>query len=157
MTKYTIKAIAIESIVDYATKKITKGDLREWALCDYYGIKRTTHDSQAYNVASDVEAGEKHISVKASGFTLMGGSLCEGKEDFDGIWGVFEKNVHSNRFAYVTQDYTVYEMNINEFKEFVYRFCYINRDSKQNGGRKKIKALKESQKMRNWLAAKIAA
>lgn len=154
MTSYSIKAINPDR---KDGKKITQGDIREWSLCDYYGVKRTTHDSKAYDKDSDLNVNDLHISIKASGFSLMSGKLCEGREDFDGIWALFESRVHSNRFAYITKDFTVYEMDIHEFKKFVYTFCYINRESTQNGGRKKIKALSESKKMCKWLAAQVAA
>ena len=51
-------------------------DAKEWAVCRYYGIERVSHDSKPYNVASDVDLGEKRISVKSEKFTLMAGSLC---------------------------------------------------------------------------------
>ena len=133
------------------------GIAREWALCSYYGIERTKHDNSRYDKNSDLNVNNKHISIKASGFTLMNGSLCEGKTDFDGIWAVYETNTHSNCFAYVTKDFTVYEMNLNEFKMFVYLFASLERDSKKNGGNVKIRARKESKKMLNWLASQADA
>ena len=129
------------------------GDNREWALCRAYGLPRTTHDSKAYDKASDLEFGALKISIKASGFSLMTSALCEGFETFDEIWNLFERKTHSNTFAYITEDFTCYLMNLAEFKKFVYTFGYIDRDSKKNGGKCKIRGRKESQKMRDWLAA----
>lgn len=128
------------------------GDAREWALCRHYMVERTAHDSGAYDRDSDINAGDKHISVKASAFTLMSGNLCEGLETFDGIWNLYATRVHSNTFAYVTVDYTVYEMNLDEFKKFVYTFCRLERESEKNGGALKIRCRKESGKMLKWLA-----
>ena len=130
------------------------GIAREWGLCAYYGIDRTAHDSVSYDRGSDIELADKAISVKASGFTLMSGSLCEGLSDFDGIWNLYASRVHSDTFAYVTEDGTTYEMNLNEFKEMVYTFGKLERESAKNGGAFKIRAKKESNKMRAWLEAR---
>lgn len=144
MNAYTINKINAPSVKN-------EGIIREWSLCRHYNIFRTTHDKTPYNVGSDIDIGNKHISVKASAFSLMSGSLCEGLTDFDAIWNLFECNVHSNMFAYVTADYTVYEMNIVEFKKFVYAFCGVEHESDKNGGLAKIKCRKESGKMLKWL------
>ena len=124
----------------------------EWGICEKYNIQRTVHDHVAYNMGSDVVVGEKHMSVKASKFTLMSGSLCEGQTTFDGIWNVYEKNVASNTFVYGTKDGKAYEMSLDEFKSFVYTFCTLERESEKNGGAMKIRCRAESKKMLNWLA-----
>lgn len=131
------------------------GIAREWALCKHYNINRTSHDNLPYDKGSDLDTASKHISIKASGFTLMSGSLCEGRESFDGIWSLYESRVHSDTFAYVTNDYTVYEMSLAEFKRFVYTFAVTARDSEKNGGHIKIRMHKESKKMLNWLSEQI--
>ncbi len=128
------------------------GIAREWALCHYYKVERTAHDSLAYDKGSDLDAAGKHISVKASAFTLMRGNLCERLESFDDIWNLYESRVHSDTFDYVTADYIVYEMNLNEFKQFVYKFAHTERESEKNGGQMKIRLRKESGKMLQWLA-----
>lgn len=147
MTTYTIERIDHKNA----------GIAREWALCRYYGVERVAHDSGAYDKDSDCNAAGKHISVKASAFTLMSGSLCEGLEDFDSIWNLYESRTHSDTVAYVTTEYRVYEMNIAEFKKFVYMFAHTERESEKNGGQMKIRLRKESAKMLKWLAAQVAA
>lgn len=127
------------------------GIAREWALCRHYNVTRSAHDSLAYDKSSDLDACGKHISIKASAFTLMSGSLCEGLESFDDIWNLYESRVHSDTFAYVTAEFEVFEMNIAEFKQFVYRFAHVERESEKNGGQAKIRLSKESQKMVKWL------
>ena len=135
----------------HAVTNKNAGIAREWTLCAYYGVTRTTHDHVAYDKDSDVNCGDKHMSVKASAFSLMSGNLCEGRTTFDGIWELYASKVHSNTFVYGTQDGIAYEMNLDEFKQFVYTFCSLDRESKKNGGKVKIKCRKESQKMLNWL------
>lgn len=147
MTTYTIERMSHKN----------EGIAREWALCRHYNVERTAHDAQPYDKASDLDANGKHISIKASAFTLMSGSLCNGIEDFDGIWNLYESHVHSDTFAYITADFTVYEMNLGEFKQFVYTFARTERESEKNGGAMKIRLRKESGKMLKWLADKAAA
>ena len=140
------------TIAHTSTEK-NAGIAREHDLCAHKGIERTTHDSTDYRTSSDICLGEHHISVKASGFTLMSGNMCEGETTFEGIWNVYKRNTHSNEWAYVTEDYTVYEMNMAEFERFVRTFGRTERESEKNGGQMKIRLRKESKKMLNWLAS----
>ena len=149
MTKYNVSTYIDETVKN-------EGDKREFAICAYYGIERTMHDSKAYNVASDVEVELKAISVKASSFSLMNSTLCVGCSTFEGIWRRFRRNVHSNCFAYVTKSYDVYEMDIDEFSKFVHTFCHLGRDSSSKGGGIKIRAYNESHKMVEWLEQRVA-
>lgn len=133
------------------------GIAREWALCRYYKVERTAHDAGAYDKGSDLDTADgKHISIKASAFTLMSGSLCEGRDTFDGIWNLYAERVHSDTFAYITAEFTVYEMNLEEFKSFVYEFCGLEKESEKNGGALKIRCRKESGKMLRWLEDRAA-
>ena len=146
-------------MIKYTVEKIehkNAGIAREWAFGRHYMIERTTHDNVAYNKGSDFEIGTNYYSVKASGASLMAGNLCNGIEDFDGIWNLYETNVHSNIFVYMTNDFVVYEMNIAEFKKFVYAFAHIERESEKNGGAMKIRLRKESGKMLKWLDNMVA-
>ena len=130
-----------------------------------YTIERMNHanagiarECLAYDKGSDLDTADgKHISIKASAFTLMSGNLCEGREDFDGIWELYAERVHSDTFAYVTAEYRVYEMTLAEFKRFVYAFGRLEPESAKNGGAMKIRLRKESGKMLKWLADKAAA
>lgn len=135
---------------------VNAGIAREWSVCRYFGINRVAHDSGAYDKDSDVNVGTLHISVKASAFTLMSGSLCEGRDTFDGIWELYATRVHSNRFIYMTADFTAYMMTLDEFKMFVYMFCHTERESAKNGGAVKIRCAKESAKMLRWLEERAA-
>lgn len=144
MNAYTINKINTPTVKN-------EGIAREWSLCAYHGICRTSHDHVPYDKGSDIDLADKHISVKASRFSLMSGSFCKDCTTFDEIWNRFESNTHSNIFAYITVAYKVYEMNLAEFKKFVYKFCILEHESEKNGGYLKIKCRKESEKMLNWL------
>jgi len=126
----------------------------EWGICSHYGITRVAHDHASYDKDSDVNAAGKHMSVKASKFTLMSGSLCEGRTTFDGIWELFAERTHSDHFVYGTKDGRAYEMDMTEFKQFVYEFCTVEKESAKNGGASKIRCRAESKKMLQWLEAR---
>lgn len=107
-----------------------------------------THDHIRYDKGSDIP--EYHMSVKSAKFTLMSGRLCE-SQDFDGIVEEFFQKTASEQFAYVTQDMVAYIMTATEFKEFIYNFCRLERESSQNGGRYKVKMRMESKKVIEFL------
>lgn len=146
MTSYTLNPVLAKNA----------GDAREWALCSHFGIDRTAHDSKSYDKASDCETAEHNYSVKASGFTLMSGNLCEGLTDFEGIWRLYSERVHSDRFVYITADWTAFEMDLTEFGIFIHNFCFLERESAKNGGATKIRCRKESSKMIAWLTERAA-
>lgn len=139
----SIKLKAIENMSN-------KGIAKEHALCAFFGINRERHDNTDYRTSSDIIMGERRISVKSSGFTLMNSTLCEDKETLSDIWNVYETNTNANEVAYITNDFTAYFMTIKEFKTFVEMFCRVERDSTKNGGKMKIRCKHESSKMRVW-------
>lgn len=133
-----------------------KGDAKEWAMCSHYGIERSRHDSKNYMVASDLESGEKRISVKSARFTLMSGIYCEGLNTVEEIWDRYEATTHSNLAAYVTEDFEAFEMTMPEFKEFVLTFGSIQKESEKNGGGNKVRCKSESKALLKWLRSRVA-
>ena len=148
MTKVNIKEFA-------TNESNNKGINREHALCAYFGIERTKHDSTSYDKGSDIEVDGMNISVKSAGATLMSGTFCKTCKTFAGIWRKYRMNVHSDTFAFVTEDYTVYFMDINEFSRFVHKFATLTRESSKNGGYPKIQ-LKKNNAMVEWLEERVA-
>lgn len=142
--------------INHISDSRNAGIAREHDLCAYMGINRVHHDSTDYRTSSDICAQGMNISVKASAFTLMSGNMCEGREDFAGIWELYKATTHSDHFAYITEDYRVYMMNIGEFEQFVYMFGRTERESEKNGGAMKIRCRKESRKMVEWLESRAA-
>lgn len=136
--------------------KNNDGDLREWACGRAFGITRNKHDSGRYDRGSDVEVGERKISVKYGGFSLMHGNLCEGQTTMEGIWSVYETHTHSNEFAYISKAFVMYLMTLAEFKEFIFTFGSIQHESTKNGGKAKIKCNGETKKRIAWLEARCA-
>ena len=149
MTKVNIK--------DFATNEHTnKGINKEHALCAFFGIERTTHDSTPYNEGSDIELTHMNISVKSSRASLMSGNYCKTCHTFAGIWQKYIVNTHSDTFAYVTNDYVVYFMDKKEFSKFMHTFARLTRESQKNGGHLKIQIYEESKKMVRWLEERVA-
>lgn len=140
---------------DFSVKN--HGDRCEWAVCDFFGTHRAAHDSGSYNRGSDLQTAMHGYSIKASGFSLMSASLCEGRNTFAGIWNLYADRVHSDRFVYVTKTEMAYEMNLQEFGEFIHEFGYLEKESTKNGGGLKIRCRKESKKMLAWLAERAEA
>lgn len=129
------------------------GCYAEQALCYALTGEIRTHDKVPFYMGSDIP--ESGMSVKSSGFTLASGRINVG-DTFDEKIADFTSRVHSTSFAYVTQSLKVYIMTLDEFVEFMYAFCSLERDSKKNGGLLKIHCRKESAKMLAWFEAHVA-
>lgn len=130
------------------------GDNKEMCLCAYMGIERSNHDAMRYDMHSDIEAGDMNISVKSDHSTLMSGTLCEGLTTIIDIWNLYASRVHSNTFAYISNDYTVYMMNLSEFHDMIMTFGVIESESGKNKSMKKVRIKHESKTMLKWLDAR---
>ena len=114
-----------------------------------------THDRVPLHKGSDIP--EYHMSVKSAGATLMSGRLCKGTTKEEIIDEFFALTV-STCFTYVVDDFSVaYVMDAREFKEFLYGFSLVSRDSTKNGGNLKVQLYKDSKRMREWFAERVAA
>ena len=138
------------------TATAVEGDAREWALCEHYGVERNRHDNKTYMESSDLVVGDKRISIKSARFTLMSGAFCKGLNTVSEIWERYEATTHSNTAAYVTKDYEAFEMNMDDFKEFVLTFGSIQKESEKNGGGSKVRCKSESKALLRWLRSKVA-
>ena len=130
-----------------------QGDAREWAYALTFGINRTRHDSGDYRTSADIETAGRRISVKSGAFSLMSPKQCEGETTMEGIWAVYERTTCATEHAYITDDYQVFTMDEAEFKEFVFTFASVQRESTANKGGLKIKAGHETKKRLAWLMA----
>lgn len=142
-THSTIKNAGIRAQADFTT------------AC---GLPYMRHDGLAFDGGSDVEYMGMHISVKARHFTLMAGTMCEGKTTLPEIWEVYARRTHSNRFAYVVNE-TAYIMDMNEFHEFVMEFCEIERESnhsdRKGTGSVKVRGKRCENRMVRWFEERL--
>lgn len=105
-------------------------------------------DCVPFDMDSDIP--ELAMSVKSSRFTLVSAKRVHA-DTFDGIWNEYATRVHSERFAYVSKSMVVYEMNLDEFRQFVYEFCTLQKQSEKCGGQMTIRCKDETKKMVCWL------
>lgn len=126
------------------------GAHKEQALAYTLTGEMRKHDKVRYDMGSDIP--EFHMSVKASGFTLMSGNICKA-QDFDGILAEYAENTASHAVAYVTEQMVAYVMEIPKFCEFCREFCKLEQESAKNGGRFKVRMKKENRAVIEWLAA----
>ena len=130
-----------------------KGDRAQQDAEFFHMGKISKHDDRRWYMGSDLE--QIKASVKADGFSLADARTNMG-DTFEEKWNDFRARVASKLFIYVDVNNTAYYMNIDEFQAFVFAWCYLSRESAKNGGGYKIRAKHESQKMRDWLAARVA-
>ena len=84
----------------------------------------------------------ENVQIKSARATI-----CKGTD--------YEKAIRENPaeiFAYITADLICYEMDKNEFVEFVAEFGAVTRESNANGGAEKVRLNKESKALLGWLA-----
>lgn len=120
------------------TYKGNGGDFSEAGLKWCRGYEPIKDANTSYAVGSDIE--EDGTSVKTWGFTLA--SACTG-ESFEEVIDKFFQNVHSWNFSFVIiieNELTDYNMNADEFRQFLYRFASYDK------GRKVIRGPKASLK-----------
>lgn len=110
------------------------------------------HSNTPYNKDSDIP--EYNISVKSSAFSLASANLIKGNTVAEQL-AYYMEHTASEKVVYVTKNYDGYEMNMQEFAEFVTEFGYITRESQKSGGGIKVRVRKENKKMLEWLAAHI--
>lgn len=122
------------------------GEAFEISLKDKKGFDAVKDANTAYNEGSDIE--ETRTSVKSWAFTLA--SACKGGS-FEEIIEKFFLNVHSSNFSFgwfIDDELIEYNMNADEFKHFLYRFCKYDKHSRTVRGPKF--SIKKMHEVMNW-------
>ena len=122
------------------------GEFKEAIRKAVAGLECKKDANTPFDKGSDIE--EFNTSVKSSGATI---SPVKGDTLQDIMTEYFER-VHSTNWDYVTvvdEEVIVYNMNAEEFKEFVEEFGRVN-------SRKVVRLIKESGRMIRWLEERIA-
>lgn len=140
--------------VSDVTLSHNNGDNKEWAVCALMGHMRTRHDASRFDCASDVDAGDMQISVKSGRFTLFSGKIAYDNgiaDNVDAHLAFYMANTHSNVWAYVCNDNTVFFMDADEFTAFVRNFCKMEPESAKNKGYMKARLGRQNKRYRAWL------
>ena len=122
------------------------GEFKEAIRKSVAGLECKKDPNTPFDKGSDIE--EFNTSVKSSGATISpvkGNTLEEIMKEY------FER-VHSTNWDYVTvvdEEVIVYNMNAEEFKEFVEEFGRVN-------SRKVVRLIKDSGRMIRWFEERIA-
>lgn len=121
------------------------GEFAEIITKSILGFEAKKDANSHYDEASDIE--ELNASVKSSRFTLVNFALADTfKESVDKYF----ETVHSTLWIYtviIEDTATLYYMNKEEFKEFLYKFTSLNE-------RKVVRCKATSGKMIAWFESK---
>ncbi len=109
-------------------------------------------DHLAFDKASDIP--EYRMSVKAHRFTLASPDVSFGRTREEKLYD-YETRVHSTLFAYVTDEFIAYIMNLTEWMEFLRRFTFL--DTASGTHEKKVRGKSEGKEIRAWLQAHAVA
>ena len=122
------------------------GEFKEAIRKAVAGLECKKDANTPFDKGSDIE--EYNTSVKSSGATI---SPVKG-DTLEGIMAEYFERVHSDNWDYVTvvdEEVIVYNMNAEEFNEFVKEFGRVN-------SRKVVRLIKESGRMIKWFEERIA-
>jgi len=122
------------------------GEFKEAIRKAVAGLECKKDANTPFDKGSDIE--EFNTSVKSSSATI---SPVKG-DTLEGIMTEYFERVHSDNWDYVTvvdEEVIVYNMNAEEFKEFVEEFGRVN-------SRKVVRLIKESGRMIRWFEERIA-
>lgn len=106
------------------THYMNGGEFKEIVAKDVTGYAGGKDANTRYDMGSDIP--ELNASVKSSKATLVNMKLGD---DFDSSINTYFANVHSNLFIWVSVNEeiaTLYMMNAEEFKAFLYKFSGLN-------------------------------
>ena len=118
------------------------GEFAEIITKSVLGFVPEKDPNTGYDEASDIE--EVNASVKSSAFTLVNKVLAD---NFEETVDRYFETVHSDKwiFTVVMENVaTLYWMDADEFRRFIYQFCYFNE-------RKCVRCRAISGKMVRWL------
>lgn len=130
--------------------KANRGELKEYSLrIALTGEQPYYKDSSNHKLDSDINVGDKHISVK-SGEASIGFMKSENLEEYI---DEYLKADYSNTYMYVTDNYEVYEMNKEEMKKFLLANTRISKTQNRRTKQIKLEArLKRDTTICKWLA-----
>lgn len=132
-------------------------ELEKWGNCGEFdevelkwakGYKAHKDPNGSYMDGSDIE--ETHTSVKGWGFTLASGL---NGATFEECLDVFKAHVASTNFSFTwreNDERVEYNMNMDEFEQFLYRFASYDKSRKTIRGPKH--SMKKRAEVEDWMA-----
>lgn len=144
---YNTEKKSAHYLIEGETTYKNGGEFAEIVCKAVRGFKAVKDANTKFDKGSDIE--ETSTSIKSNGCGLTDEKLADNKEDFLRIY--FER-VHSTNVDYVIIDedtVNIYNMDMNEFKEFTNEFAKWDTYSK------KVR-IKTTLKMRNWFEERVA-
>lgn len=108
------------------------------------------HGILPFDKGSDIP--DFDMSVKSSHASVASGSLIYAQTK-EGQISEFLSRCPSTLYAYVSFENVAYVMTKQEFAKFLEKFSFMDVESTQHGGQKKLRIRQESQKMLKWLNA----
>lgn len=127
------------------------GDFDEIELKWCYGEPAHKDANGSYNDGSDIES--TCTSVKGFNFTL---TTAIKEDSFEKVLEVFWKNVASTNFSFTWREgdeRVEYNMNADEFNQFLYRFASYAKDRKTIRGPKL--SIKKRQEIEAWFEERL--
>ena len=134
-------------LIDGENSYKNSGEFCEIVCKAVRGFKAEKDANTPFDKGSDIE--ETRTSIKSHGCGLTDRKLADNKEDF---LAEYFRLTHSTNVDYVViinDEVSIYNMNMNEFKEFTAEFAKWDKHSK------KVR-IKTSGKMIQWLEERAA-
>ena len=134
-------------LVEGETAYKNGGEFAEIVCKAVRGFEAVKDANTKFDKGSDIE--ETRTSIKSSGCGLTDEKLADNKEDF---LKEYFRRTHSTNVDYVViidEEVTIYNMDMNEFKEFTNEFAKWDKHST------KVR-IKTSGKMIKWFEEKVA-
>ena len=144
---YNTEKRSAHYLIEGETTYKNGGEFAEIVCKAIRGFKPEKDANTKFDMGSDIE--ETSTSIKSNGCGLTDEKLADNKEDFLKIY--FER-VHSTNVDYVIiidDIVNIYNMNMNEFKDFTNEFARWDTYSK------KVR-IKTTLKMINWFEERVA-
>lgn len=134
-------------LIEGTTDHKNGGEFAEIVCKAIRGFKAEKDANTPFDKGSDIE--ETSTSIKSSGCGLTDMKLADNREDF---LAEYFRRVHSTNVDYVViidEEVTIYNMNMDEFREFTSKFATWDKHST------KVR-IRTSGKMIKWFEERVA-
>ena len=144
---YDVNHARAHYLIEGETTYKNGGEFAEIVCKAIRGFKAEKDANTKFDKGSDIE--ETRTSIKSSGCGLTDEKLADNRDDF---LAEYFRRTHSTNVDYVIiidEEVTIYNMNMNEFREFTSKFATWDKHST------KVR-IKTSGKMIKWFEERVA-